>query len=125
MYMTVCMVISLPKNTAHTPYIHTVYDRMYGDFPAKKYRIYTVYDRMYGNFPAKKYRICTVYTFKRMVLANPLDTLCCPTRTLGVICCPRLVLAILQFCTTGACAALIKCHLLQPTVRAIVGFFCC
>jgi len=29
--MTECMVISLPK----IPYICTVYDRMYGDFPAK------------------------------------------------------------------------------------------
>ena len=25
------------------PYIYTVYDRMFGDFSAKKYRIYTVY----------------------------------------------------------------------------------
>ena len=36
------------------PYIHTVYDRMYGDFPAK----ITVYTH-------------TVYTYKCMVLANP------------------------------------------------------
>ena len=25
------------------PYIYTVHDRIFGDFPAKKYRIYTVY----------------------------------------------------------------------------------
>ena len=65
--MTEHMVISLPK----IPYIYTVYDRMFGDFPAKNTiytpymtecmvislpkipYIYTVHDRMFGDFPAK------------------------------------------------------------------------
>jgi len=42
-YMTVYLVISLPK----IPYIDTIYDRIFGEFPAKspckKHCIYTVY----------------------------------------------------------------------------------
>jgi len=66
-YMTVCLVISLPK----IPYIHRIWPNVWW-FPCQKYRIYTlymtvclvislpkipyictVYDRMYGDFPAK------------------------------------------------------------------------
>jgi len=53
-YMTVCMVISLPK----IPYVQTVYERMYGDFPCYKYRTYTVYDLIFGDFPATN-TVCT------------------------------------------------------------------
>jgi len=44
-YMTVCMVISLLK----IPYVHRIYIYIYG-WPEAC--IYTVYDRMYGDFPA-------------------------------------------------------------------------
>ena len=37
-YMTVYMVISL---------LYTIYDRVFGDFPAKVFRLYTVY--IYGS----------------------------------------------------------------------------
>jgi hypothetical protein len=61
------------------PYIHTVYDRLYGDFPAKN-TVYTPYIptnvwlwptlRM-SLAERTQHSLYTVYTYKCMVMANP------------------------------------------------------
>jgi len=66
-YMTVYLVISLPR----IPCIHRIWPYIWWS-PCQKYRIYTVYDRIFGDLPAKN-TICAPYN---MVLANPTSKLC-------------------------------------------------
>jgi hypothetical protein len=53
LYMTVYLMISLPK----LPYVHRIC--IYG-WPESY--IYTAYDRLYGDFPAKN-TVCTPYMY--------------------------------------------------------------